>query len=121
MSNPSRLEALKAMAEKRPDDPMIHYGLGSELRKLGNLPDAALSFRRVVTLNPSYTAAWQELGSILVEAGDREAAILALREGIAVADRTGAWKPREHMTRLLGDLEAAPTDACEPQPDGFCE
>jgi Flp pilus assembly protein TadD len=109
------------MAEKRPDDAMIHYGLATEYRKANDLASAAAAFRTVVEKNPDYTAAWQELGSILVELGEREEAARVLREGIAVADRTGAWKPREHMRRVLDGLEAETGEACSPQPDGFCE
>jgi Flp pilus assembly protein TadD len=115
MSEQSRLEALKAMAEKRPDDPMVHYGLGSECRKAGDLEGAAAAFRTVVSIKADYTAAWQELGSVLAELGRREEAATVLREGIEVADRAGAWKPREHMKRVLEGL------GCEDQPDGFCE
>ena len=107
------------MAEKRPNDAMVQYGLGTELRKAGDLASAAAAFRACVAANPDYTAAWQELGSALVDAGARDEAIAAFRTGILVAERTGAWKPLEHMRRLLGELEAG--DACGPQPDGFCE
>jgi Flp pilus assembly protein TadD len=118
MSEQSRLDALKAMAEKRPDDAMVHYGLGTEYRKAGDLANAASAFRTVVEKSPTYTAAWQELGSVLVEMGQRDEAARVFREGIETADRTGAWKAREHMRRLLDGLEA---ETCEPQADGFCE
>src|ERR1044072_4018297 len=68
MSN-SRLEALKAMAEKKPDRPMINYGLGLEYKKAGDREQAVEAFRAVVRANPSYTAAYQELGALLLELG----------------------------------------------------
>lgn len=121
MSNQSRLDTFKAMAEKKPEDAMVQYGLGSEYRKAGDLASAAEAFRAVTRINPAYTAAYQELGSILTEMGEREEALRVFREGIETADRTGAWKAREHMTRLAEQLEAATGEACDPQPDGFCE
>src|SRR6185369_7298940 len=121
MSEQSRLDALKAMAEKKPNDAMIHYGLGTEYRKAGDLEAAAAAFRVVIQNNPSYTAAFPELGAVLVNLGPREEAIGVFRDGVETADRTGAWKAREHMKRLLDELEAATGEACEPQPDGFCE
>jgi Flp pilus assembly protein TadD len=120
MSTQSRLEALKAMAEKRPDDAMVHYGLGSEYRKAGDLASAAMAFENVIRANPDYTAAYQELGSVLAEMGRRDQARDVLTRGVETADRTGAWKAREHMKRVLEGL-AASGDACTPQPDGFCE
>jgi Flp pilus assembly protein TadD len=121
MSSTTRLDALKAMAEKKPDDPMIQYGLGTEYRKAGDNAHAAEAFRAVVRANPDYTAAYQELGSILLDLGDRGEARSVFERGIAVADRTGAWKPRDHMKRLLKGLGNADEEGCEAQPDGFCE
>src|SRR6185369_4748133 len=112
MSN-SRLDALKAMAEKKPDDAMIQYGLGMEYRKVGDRAGAVEALRAVVRLNPDYTAAYQELGSLLLELGDADEAKGVLEQGIAVANRMGAWKPREHMTRLLDGLRNADEIACE--------
>jgi tetratricopeptide (TPR) repeat protein len=120
MSN-SRLDALKAMAEKKPDDAMIQYGLGSEYKKAGDKAGAAEAFRAVIRANPEYTAAYQELGSLLVELGQSDEAKQVLEQGTAVADRMGAWKPREHMKRLLEELRNASGEACAPQADGYCE
>lgn len=109
------------MAEKRPNDAMVQYGLATELRKVGDLAGAAAAFRASVTANPSYTAAWQELGSVLAQSGDRDEAVRVFREGLEVADRTGAWKARDHIRRLLEELEAQQGGECAPQADGFCE
>lgn len=121
MSNPSRLEALKAMAEKKPGDPMVNYGLGLEYRKAGDVAAAVEAFRAVIHASPDYTAAYQELGSALLDLGRGADAAEVFEQGIAVADRTGAWKPRDHMKRLLEGLRNTDEAACEAQPDGFCE
>ena len=121
MSSNSRLDALKAMAEKKPDDAMVHYGLAVEYKKVGDAARAAEAFRAVVRVNPEYTAAYQELGSLLIQTGELDEAKRVLEQGIGVADRTGAWKPREHMGRLLEGLRNAAEEACGAQPDGFCE
>jgi len=113
----SRLQALEAMAVSKPDDAMIHYGLGLEYRKAGELEKAADAFGVVVRVNPSYTAAFQELGAVLVALGRVGDARRTFVEGVAVADRTGAWKAREHIGRLLAELDASnPTAASE-----FCD
>ena len=121
MSSQSRLDALKAMAEKKPGDAMIQYGLGTEYRKAGDLAAASEAFKATVKINPDYTAAWQELGSVLAEMNDRDEAIRVLREGVETADRTGAWKAREHMKRVLAEVEASAGEVCDSGPDGFCE
>jgi Tfp pilus assembly protein PilF len=89
---------------------MIWYGLASEQYKLESWADAAKSLRQVVNLNPDYTAAYQMLGTVLANAGDLDGAQQAWRDGIEAADRTGAWKAKQHMRALLagvaGDDEA---------------
>lgn len=108
------------MAVSKPDDAMIHYGLGLEYRKAGDLPKAAEAFAVVVRVNPEYTAAFQELGAVLVELGRFDEARRVFVDGVATADRTGAWKAREHIGRLLADLDAsravAPSEFCEGEP-----
>ena len=102
-----RLKAFLAMAEAQPGEVMIWYGLANEYVKLERWQEAVDALRRTVALNPDYTSAYQMLGTALMNLDQREAARLAWTEGVAVAGRTGAWKAREHMERLLADGEAS--------------
>lgn len=97
----SRIEIFEAMAQSQPDDVMVWYGLGTEYMKLEDWPKAVEALRRVVEINPDYTAAYQMLGTALSSQGEREEARRAWHEGIKAADRTGAWKARQHMEGLL--------------------
>jgi predicted Zn-dependent protease len=97
----SRLEIFEAMAREQPDDAMIWYGLASEYFKSERWSEAAEALRNVVRVNQDYTAAYQMLGTALQNQGLTEEARLAWTEGIEVANRTGAWKAREHMEGLL--------------------
>jgi Flp pilus assembly protein TadD len=99
-----RLKALLAIAEAQPDEVMIWYGLANEYVKLERWPEAVEALRRTVTLNPDYTSAYQMLGTSLMNLDQRDAARLAWTQGVEVAGRTGAWKAREHMERLLADV-----------------
>jgi Flp pilus assembly protein TadD len=96
-----RLAALRALAEAQPEEAMVWYGLANEYLKLANWEEAAASLRRVVELNPDYTSAYQMLGTALVNLDRREEARRAWTTGIEVANRTGAWKARQHMEGLL--------------------
>lgn len=89
------------MAESAPRDAMIWYGLASEYTKLEDWQKAAQALRRVIEINPDYTAAYQMLGTALDKQGEREEARRIWQEGIRAADRTGAWKARQHMEGLL--------------------
>jgi predicted Zn-dependent protease len=102
----SRIEAFEAMIKDMPDDAMVWYGLASEYFKLERWADAAEALRNVVRLNPNYTAAYQMLGTALMNKGEEGEARRAWAEGIEVATRTGAWKARQHMEGLLADQSA---------------
>ena len=106
-----RLEALLSMAEAQPEEAMIWYGLANEYSKLARWREAADALRRVVSLNPDYTSAYQMLGTAHANLGEREEARRAWLEGVAAAQRTGAWKARQHMEGLLaGSTEAEDGD-----------
>ena len=95
---------------------MIWYGLASEYVKIERWSEAADALRHVLRINPDYTAAYQMLGTALMNAGQREEAVSIWTEGIEVAERTGAWKARQHMEGLRESARSpvAPgTDFCE--------
>lgn len=89
------------MAASQPDDAMIWYGLGSEYLKQEDWTNAARALSRVVEINADYTAAYQMLGTALLNQGRTAEARSAWQQGIEAATRTGAWKARQHMEGLL--------------------
>jgi cytochrome c-type biogenesis protein CcmH/NrfG len=97
----SRIDVFAEMARAQPDDALVWYGLGSEYFKLERWAEAAEALRHVVRLNPDYTAAYQMLGTAALNQGNSEEARRIWTEGIAAANRTGAWKARQHMEGLL--------------------
>ena len=97
----SKIEIFTAMLAEQPDNAMIWYGLASEQYKLENWAEAARSLRQVVNLNPNYTAAYQMLGTVLLNTDDLAGAQEAWRNGVEAASRTGAWKAGQHMQALL--------------------
>jgi predicted Zn-dependent protease len=109
-----RIEAFKAMVEQQPEQEMVWYGLANEYAKLERWDEAADALARVLKLNADFTAAYQMLGTALMNVGRREEARRAWAEGIEVANRTGAWKARQHMEGLLAGSEAtAGGEFCE--------
>ena len=101
------------MVKQQPEDAMIWYGLASEYVKIERWNEAADALRRVVGINPDYTAAYQMLGTALLNEGQREEACRIWTEGIKVAERTGAWKARQHMEGLLSNMVAPDSEFCE--------
>jgi len=110
----SKIEIFAEMAKQQPEDAMIWYGLANEYVKAESWKEASDALRRVISLNPDYTAAYQLLGTALINQGARDDARLAWRDGVETAGRTGAWKARQHMERLLEGVKEA-EDA------GYCE
>ncbi|HEY0322646.1 MAG TPA: tetratricopeptide repeat protein [Pyrinomonadaceae bacterium] len=97
----SRIEIFETMARSQPQDVMVWYGLGSEYFKLEDWAKAAEALRHVIEINADYTAAYQMLGTALANQGEAEEARRVWQEGIKTAERTGAWKARQHMEGLL--------------------
>ncbi|HZH90063.1 MAG TPA: tetratricopeptide repeat protein [Pyrinomonadaceae bacterium] len=110
-----RIEAFKAMVAAQPEQEMVWYGLANEYSKLERWDEAADALRQVLKLNGEFTAAYQLLGTALINQGLREEARRAWTDGIEVANRTGAWKARQHMEGLLANSEAKAGDG------KFCE
>lgn len=111
-----RIEAFKAMVAAQPEQEMVWYGLANEYVKLERWDEAADALRQVLKLNADFTAAYQMLGTALMNQGRRDEARCAWTDGIEVANRTGAWKARGHMEGLLTNSEATATAGGE-----FCE
>jgi predicted Zn-dependent protease len=110
----SRLEIFETMAREQPDDAMVWYGLASEYLKVEKWSEAAAALRHVVRVNPDYTAAYQMLGTALLSGGQTEEARRAWTAGIEAANRTGAWKARQHMEGLLaGTASESGTEFCD--------
>jgi predicted Zn-dependent protease len=101
-----RIEAFKAMVAGQPEQEMVWYGLANEYVKLERWDEAAEALARVVQLNADFTAAYQMLGTALMNKGERTEARRVWTEGIEAANRTGAWKARQHMEGLLANSEA---------------
>jgi tetratricopeptide (TPR) repeat protein len=100
----SRLEAFLEMLQTQPDEAMIWYGVAAEYLKLGERSQAIDALRNVIRLNPEYTAAFQMLGTTLLETGEQDEARRVWQQGIEIATRTGAMGARNHMERLLASL-----------------
>lgn len=120
----SRIDIFAEMVKQQPDDAMIWYGLASEYLKAERWSEATDALRNVVRLNPDYTAAYQMLGTALINQGQREEACRAWTQGIEAATRTGAWKAQQHMEGLLANADATSsntTSSGSAQGTEFCD
>ncbi|MBI4851317.1 MAG: tetratricopeptide repeat protein [Acidobacteria bacterium] len=108
----SRIEVFCELLKSQPDDVMIWYGLASEYTKLADWALAIEALNNVIRINPSYTAAYQMLGSALMSQGQVKEACDIWRQGIEVANQTGAWKAKQHMEGLLAANSSTNSGFC---------
>ncbi|MBU1224416.1 MAG: tetratricopeptide repeat protein [Gammaproteobacteria bacterium] len=87
----------EAMLAAGRDNALLRYSLGNEYLKLGDAARAAEHLRRAVEHDPTYSAAWKLLGRALAEAGARQDALAAYRQGIAVAEARGDKQAAKEM------------------------
>lgn len=105
MEPKSRLEAVKAIADQKPNDLMAHYALASEYLKVDRLEEAIAEMRKVIGINPDYTAAYQQLGSTLGAVGRNEEAREVFLAGLEVAKKNSAMGAKNHIEALLKMLD----------------
>lgn len=102
-----RLEQFKQLAEMDPDDPVVHYGLGSEHLKLDEFAEAAAAFGKAIELKPDYSAAHRELGRALEKLNRRQQAVEAYQQGRDIARQKGDLQTAKEMEVFLRRLEKA--------------
>ena len=100
----SRREKIEQMLLREPNDVFLHFSLAMELAKEGRTDEAVSQFDRVVSLDPSYTAARFQKGTTLANAGRREDAKKALRDGIVAARQHGDDHAASEMQDALDSL-----------------
>jgi len=97
----SRREQIEKMLAASPDDAFLLYGLAMEFIKEGNESEGVHRLKTLVNANPNYTAAYQQLGQILSQAGETDEAKQWLERGVAVASGSGDSHAAGEMQQLL--------------------
>lgn len=93
--------------EADPDNDMAWFSLGGAYRDASRLDDSVRAFRRVVEINKGFSKAWQMLGQVLADSGQKDAAIAALTEGYTIAAGKGDRMPMKAIGDLLTKLGAS--------------
>lgn len=102
---PDPLDNLLKLLDAGRENALLRYSLGNEYLKRGEPATALEHLRLAVKLDPDYSAAWKLLGRALEQAGEREAALAAYRDGIAVAERKGDKQAAREMSVFARRLE----------------
>ena len=95
-----RMQQLRRMLEREPNDTFLLYGLALEYKKTNDTKNAIEYLNRVIQLDPGYCYAYHQQGLIFESVGDLDSARRAYRAGIESAKNKGDAHAR-------GEIEAA--------------
>lgn len=87
--NDSKIETLKTLVEKNPNNPLGRYGLANEYLKLEMYREAIEQIEAYLKLKDDQGAVYRILGEALLKLGKKEEAKEAYRKGIEAAERHG--------------------------------
>jgi predicted Zn-dependent protease len=99
-----RLEVLRRMAEARPEDPRLQFGLAVELLNCGQVREGAAALRAYLAVAEDEGNGWARLGGALEELGDVEGAREAYARGMEIAAGRGHEGLAEEMKEALENL-----------------
>jgi predicted Zn-dependent protease len=99
-----RVAMLSEVLAQNPKDEFARYGLAMEYSKAGKVDEALEEFRKLLTVNPNYTAAYFMAAQTLTRADRVEEAKKMLNDGIACAKRSGNAHARSEMEAMLAEL-----------------
>jgi len=100
-----KLQQLRAMLLRQPNDPFLLYGIALEHKKL-NEPEKAIEFlHRTIATDPNYCYAYYQRGQILEMMGDVPGAAKAYNEGIDAAKRSGDTHAQSELENALAMIQ----------------
>jgi tetratricopeptide (TPR) repeat protein len=103
--NQPRIENLRRMLEKYPDDPRLRFGLALEYEKAERWADMAGELQSYLELADDEGNAWGRLGTALRRIGESEEARSAYQKGIAAATRHGHPTMAAEFQDILDDWD----------------
>lgn len=104
MENP-RVDALRRMMERNPNDPRLRFGLAAEYEKEGRWDRVADELREYLALADDQGNAWGRLGNALRHLGREDEAREAYHDGIAAARRHGHPSMAAEFEQILQEWD----------------
>lgn len=98
------IDNLETMLRRGQDNALVRYGLGNEYLKLKQLDQAVAHLQKAVEFDPTYSAAWKQLGKALAAGARTVEAINAYEAGIRAAEQRGDVQAAKEMRVFLRRL-----------------
>jgi tetratricopeptide (TPR) repeat protein len=105
MTSP-RLESLRAMVARQPNNPLVRFGLANEALKAGELEEARENYEAYLAAADDEGNAYGKLAEVLHALGRSEDAKGTLRRGIDAARRFGHPGMVNEFEMRLEELES---------------
>lgn len=99
--NETRLDSLKALVDKNPNNPLGRYGLANEYLKLEMYDKAIDQINEYLKLKDDEGSAFRLLGEALLKMGRKDEAKEAYKNGIDAANRHGHPSMAEEFEETL--------------------
>lgn len=99
-----RIDALRRMVEKKPDDARARFGLAAEYERLGRWDDVVRELEEYLGLTDDEGNAWGRLGRALRQLGRDDDARAAYGRGIEAAGRHGHPSMAAEFEEILEEM-----------------
>ncbi len=101
----NKLEMLKAMVNKDPENPLARYGLANEYFKLKMFDEAVAQLNKYLGIKDDEGAAYRMLAQCHTELGDTDNAKAAYKKGIEAATKHGHPTMAEEFEEAIEFLD----------------
>ena len=99
-------QQFKTFLEKNPNEPMVHFSLGSiYLRDENRINDAIASFEKTVSLNPQYMAAYHQLAGAYKKKNELKKARAAYEQTLKLAKQSQDKTMIDEVQDILDNWE----------------
>lgn len=105
MASEQRIQKLKELLEKDPNDSFSRYALALEYMGMSDLQTAIEELETLISTDPKYLAAYHQLGQIYGRLNRTAEAKKVYRKGIDLAQELGEEKEGKEMREELEELE----------------
>ncbi|MGV3637877.1 MAG: tetratricopeptide repeat protein [Flavobacteriales bacterium] len=102
--NAERLDQLRQMLAEEPGDLFIRYAIALELKRAGNMEQAAADLQAILADEPKHIASYYQLALLQAELGHVPEAIATCDAGALQCLVTGDRKARAELLELRASL-----------------
>ncbi len=102
----NRIAHLREVLAQDPNDSFSRYALALEFAGMEKPGEATQMLEDLITRDPTYLPAYQQLGSLYAQTHRSEEAVAILKRGIEIAERQKDRHTQSEMQEALDDLES---------------